>query len=145
MSGSLYGYYTRHGMHPVAAQEVGPPTAARRVLIATQGSVFKDRLGRRVHRCQGTRQQSADVHAGQFRGIPPAQVLRGLVGEKDPPAVVEHQYGIERGVQNPVQIAVWHGLEYPCCAAGQVYGYSAAAARRRRRCRRHQAASSASV
>lgn len=44
VSGSIYGYYTRHGMRPVAEREIGSPTAPRRVLIATQGSLFKDRL-----------------------------------------------------------------------------------------------------
>jgi hypothetical protein len=44
LSGSLYGYFRRHGMAPAASYEKGAPTLPQRVLVATQGSAFKDRL-----------------------------------------------------------------------------------------------------
>jgi hypothetical protein len=65
-SAFVYTYFERHRMTPVATWEAGAPTLPQRVLIATQGSAFKDslvaelaaRLGR-----QGMYVKVADVTA----------------------------------------------------------------------------------
>jgi hypothetical protein len=44
LSALAYGYLARHAMAPVAAYEKGALSSPVRVLIATQGSAFKDRL-----------------------------------------------------------------------------------------------------
>lgn len=44
VSGLVYGYFSRHAMQPVDAYEAGSPALARHVLIAAQGSAFKDAL-----------------------------------------------------------------------------------------------------
>jgi hypothetical protein len=43
-TGFAYRYVSQHGMRPSASYESGHPSLPRHVLIATQGSVFKDRL-----------------------------------------------------------------------------------------------------
>jgi hypothetical protein len=44
VSGSLFGYLKRHGMAQAQTYERGTPSQPRHVLVATQGSPFKDRL-----------------------------------------------------------------------------------------------------
>jgi hypothetical protein len=44
LSGSLAGYFLRHGMSQAQAYEKGQPTLPLHVLVATQGSAFKDEL-----------------------------------------------------------------------------------------------------
>lgn len=44
VSGSLFGYLKRHAMATAQTYEKGAPSLPRHVLVATQGSPFKDRL-----------------------------------------------------------------------------------------------------
>jgi hypothetical protein len=44
VSGSLFGYFRRHGMDKAQAYERGAPSLPAHVLVAAQGSAFKDRL-----------------------------------------------------------------------------------------------------
>jgi hypothetical protein len=108
LSGSLFGYFMVHGMATAQSYEKGLPSLPQHVLIATQGSTFKDRLvtavvaqleqrpayvkvidvGRLGDIDGGDWQAIVIVHSWEF-GKPPAVVRDFVARLADPGKVID--------------------------------------------------------